>query len=304
MRMDAGFIGLGMMGRGMVANLVAKGSSVVAWDIDAEAREAAAAGGARIAENVRSAVDGCKQLFLSLPDGDVVDEVLFGVEGIADRLPAGAIVIDTSTIAVEAAQRFERRLAAQGVHFLDSPVTGMETRAADGTLTVMVGGDAGAFEQVRPLLECIGTTVVHMGPCGSGQMTKTVNNVLYNVSVAAMAEMLPLAARLGLDPQSIRRVVGSGSGQSFGFDYFAERVLEGRYTEGYPMGKAFKDMLAISGHANEQRAPMPVVSGALQTYRQALAEGYGHLAKGAMIRVWDEVLGTGITPPAPPEEAD
>jgi 3-hydroxyisobutyrate dehydrogenase-like beta-hydroxyacid dehydrogenase len=140
----------------------------------------------------------------------------------------------------------------------------------------------------------MGSTVVHMGPPGTGQLTKMVNNVLYNVSVAAMAEMLPLAASLGLDPQSVRRVVSSGSGQSFGFDYFSERVLEGRFHEGYPMGKAFKDMLAISEHANRLKAPMPVVSGALQTYRQALAEGYGEEAKGAMIKVWERVMGVDL----------
>jgi 3-hydroxyisobutyrate dehydrogenase-like beta-hydroxyacid dehydrogenase len=177
------------------------------------------------------------------------------------------------------------------VSFLDAPVSGMEHRAEDGTLTVMVGGDREAFDEVRPLLERIGSLVVHMGASGNGQLTKMTNNVLYNVSVAAMAEMLPLAARLGLEPESVRRVVGNSSGQSFGFDYFAERVLEGRYDEGYPMGAAFKDMVAIMERANEQRAPMPVVSGAMQTYRQALSEGHGHLAKGAMIKVWERVLG-------------
>ena len=282
------------MGRGMMANLVGNGVAVVAFDIDGSARNLASGPGVRLAENVATVGRDCKRIFLSLPDGDVVEDVLYGAGAMAASLTAGAIVVDTSTTHASKSQEFAERLQAQGVSFLDAPVTGMETRAADGTLTIMVGGDPAAFESVRPLLEHMGSTVVHMGPSGSGQLTKMVNNVLYNVSVAAMAEMLPLAARLGLDPQSVRRVVSSGSGQSFGFDYFSERVLQGRFHEGYPMGKAFKDMLAISEHANEMKAPMPVVSGALQTYRMALAEGYGEEAKGAMIKVWERVMGVDL----------
>lgn len=287
---SVGFIGLGSMGRGMMASLVRNGVAVVAYDIDADARRAVAGPGVRLAENVETVGRDCKPVVLSLPDGDVVEQVIFGPGGLASTLASGATIIDTSTTHARKSAELANRLRPQGVRFLDAPVSGMETRAADGTLTIMVGGDAEAFADVAALFEHMGTTVVHMGPAGSGQLTKMVNNVLYNVSVAAMAEMLPLAARLGLDPQSVRQVVSSGSGQSFGFDYFSERVLEGRFDEGYPMGKAFKDMLAISEHANAQKAPMPVVSGALQTYRQALAEGHGDLAKGAMLKVWERVL--------------
>lgn len=288
--MDVGFIGLGAMGTGMVANLVRAGASVTAFDIDPDAREAVAGASVRTVENVATVAQDCNRILLSLPDGGVVEHVLFGDGGIAPHLQAGTVIVDTSTTPAEASQEFAQRLQTQDVAFLDAPVTGMETRAADGTLTVMVGGDAEAFAKVEPMLLHIGTTVLHMGPSGNGQLMKMVNNVLYNVSVAAMAEMLPLAARIGLDPQAVRRAVSSGSGQSFGFDYFSERVLEGRFDEGYPMGAAFKDMLQIQGHANTHKAPMPVVSGTLQTYRQALAEGHGHLAKGAMIKVWQRVL--------------
>ena len=288
---NVGFIGLGAMGSGMMANLVSNGVAVVAYDSDIVTLNAASRPGVRLAENVATVGRDCKPIILSLPDGEVVEQVLYGAAGLAAALAPESIIVDTSTTQAHKSKEFADRLEAQGVWFLDAPVSGMEGRAADGTLTIMVGGDKSAFDGVLPLLQHMGDTVVHMGPPGSGQLTKMVNNVLYNVSIAAMAEMLPLAARLGLDPQSVRRVVSTSSGQSFGFDYFSERVLEGRYDEGYPMGKAFKDMLAISEHANAQQAPMPVVSGAMQTYRQALAEGHGAEAKGAMIKVWQRVLG-------------
>jgi len=133
-----------------------------------------------------------------------------------------------------------------------------------------------------------------MGSSGNGQLMKMTNNVLYNISVAAMAEMLPLAVRLGLDPEQVQRVVSSGSGQSFGFDYFSTRAMQGIFDQGYPMASAYKDMIALMECANQQHAPMPVASGAMQTYRAALAEGYGHEAKGAMIKVWERVLGVEV----------
>ena len=289
-----GFIGLGSMGRRMAANLARAGEELLVFDIDAAAREAAAAPGVAPAENVASVGRGCNRVLLSLPDGAAVEEVLFGAGGLAGALAPGAVVVDCSTCHPDHARALEARLRERGVRLLDAPVTGLEDRAAAGTLTVMVGGDEAAFEEVRPLLERIGSLVVHMGAPGQGQLTKMANNVLYNISVAAMAEMLPLAARLGLDPDKLRRVVATGSGQSFGFDYFAERVLEGRFDEGYPMGAAFKDMVTLMERANEQRAPMPVASGAMQTYRQALAEGRGDEAKGAMIKVWERVMGVRV----------
>lgn len=291
---EVGFIGLGSMGRRMVANLARRGVELWVWDLDPRAREAAAAPGVTVAQNVASVGRGCNHVVLSLPDGAVVDEVLFGAGGLAAALRQGAVVVDCSTTDADCARRLAARLAAQGVAFLDAPVTGMEARAADGTLTVMVGGDPTAFAGARSLLEQLGSVVVHMGPSGNGQLAKMANNVLYNISVAAMAEMLPLAMRLGLDPDRLRQVVSAGSGQSYGFDYFAGRVLDRRFGEGYPMAKAFKDMVAILGHANDQHAPMPVASAAMQTYRQALAEGYGGEAKGAMVKVWERVLGVEV----------
>ncbi|MCY3737221.1 MAG: NAD(P)-dependent oxidoreductase [Gemmatimonadaceae bacterium] len=289
-----GFIGLGSMGRRMVANLAGAGEEILVFDVDAAACEAVEGPGVRPVENVASVGRGCNRVLLSLPDGAVVEQVLLGAGGLAESLKAGAVVADCSTCHPDHARDMEIRLKERGIRLLDAPVTGLEDRAAAGTLTVMVGGDQAAFEEVKPLLERIGSLVVHMGAPGHGQLTKMANNVLYNISVAAMAEMLPLAVRLGLDPDKLRRVVATGSGQSFGFDYFAEHVLRGRFDEGYPMGAAFKDMVTLMERADQERAPMPVASGAMQTYRQALAEGHGDEAKGAMIKVWERVMGVAV----------
>lgn len=294
MKEEVGFVGLGAMGGRMALNLLAKGFSLRVYDKRPEALSQFANGDAVVADNLSEIGKNCNPIILSLPDGDVVDRVIYGDDGLRPSLRSGQIVVDCSTIPPDHAARIAEEFAKAGASFLDAPVTGMEARAEDGTLTVMVGGNEAAFESVRPLLEGIGTVVVHMGPPGSGQITKATNNVLYNISCAAMAEMLPFAARLGLDPEKVRQVVSSGSGQSFGFDFFAKLVLAGEFGIGYPMGSAFKDFKTVMGEASSLEVPLPVAAAAMQTYMMALAQGLGEESKGAMIKVWERITGTEI----------
>ena len=294
MGVNVGFVGLGSMGVGMATNIMKSGFPLWVYDLRVEATSALGERGARQAENLSDLSAHCNWIVLSLPDQSVVEEVLFGDGGLATTATEGQVIVDCGTTHPDFSREAAARLRERGVSFLDAPVTGMETRAADGTLTFMVGGEEAAYEEVRPLLEAMGELVVHMGASGNGQLTKVTNNVLYNISCAAMAEMLTLAVKLGLDADKVRRVVGSGSGQSFGFDYFSERVLKGEFRQGYPMASAFKDMVVVMERANQLRAPLPVASGAMQTYRMALAQGLGEEAKGAMIKVWEDLLGVEV----------
>jgi 3-hydroxyisobutyrate dehydrogenase-like beta-hydroxyacid dehydrogenase len=292
--MNVGFVGLGSMGKGMASNIVKSGFPLWVYDLRLEASSDLVERGARQAENLSDLSANCNWIVLSLPHQSAVEAVLFGDAGLATGAREGQVIVDCGTTHPDFSSEAAARLREQGVSFLDAPVTGMETRAADGTLTIMVGGDAAAYEEVLPLLDAMGEVVVHMGSPGNGQLTKMTNNVLYNISCAAMAEMLTLAVKLGLDADKVRRVVGLGSGQSFGFDYFSELALKGEFRQGYPMASAFKDMVAVMEQANQQRAPLPVASGAMQTYRMALAKGLGEEAKGAMIKVWEDLLGVEV----------
>ena len=293
MNENVGFIGLGSMGRRMAAN-VAAGYNTWVYDVRSDAATELVARGAHAAKKVSDIAGSCNPILLSLPDGAAVDEVLFGATGLGEHLRQGHVVVDCGTTHPEYTRATAKALAAKGVDFLDAPVTGMESRAEEGTLTVMVGGDETAFSEVRPVLERIGSLVVHMGASGNGQLTKMTNNVLYNISCAAMAEMLPLAVKLGLDADKVRRVVKTGSGQSFGFDYFSERALAGVFDQGYPMASAFKDMTTVMENAHALQAPMPVASAAMLTYKMALAQGSGDESKGAMIKVWEAVMGVEV----------
>ena len=294
MKETVGFIGLGSMGKRMAANLLGKGFSLRVYDLRAEARNDLYRQGAHVAENLKDIGLNCNWIILSLPDRPAVESVLFGEGSLESVFRGGQIIVDCGTTHPDFTRQAAATLTERGVTLLDAPVTGMESRAEAGTLTIMVGGDEGAFKQVLPLLETMGEFIVHMGPSGNGQLMKMTNNVLYNISVAAMAEMLPLAVRLGLDPEKVRTVVGKGSGQSFGFDFFSELVLKRKFSTGYPMAGAFKDMAAVMEKADEQQVPIPVTSAAVQTYKMALAQGLGGESKGAMIKVWEKIMGVEV----------
>jgi 3-hydroxyisobutyrate dehydrogenase-like beta-hydroxyacid dehydrogenase len=294
MKETVGFIGVGAMGGRMARNAMAQGYDLWAFDVDDEALERVVSAGAVSADSPRQLAERCEWIVLSLPDGSVVDQVLNGDAGLREALRPGQVIIDCGTTDPTHTRELAEHLTPTGALWLDAPVSGLDFRAEDGTLTIMVGGDEEAFEKVLPLLKTIGELVVHMGPSGHGQLMKMANNVLFNISCAALAEMLPFAATLGLDPAKVRAVVGTSSGQSFGFDFFSERILEGDFDTGYKMRSAYKDMVNIMTRANERRVPLPVASATMQTYQMALAQGHGDKSKAAMVKVWEKVMGVEV----------
>ncbi len=288
------FIGLGAMGRSMVLHLANKGDAasqkIVAFDADPARLEGLVAPGL-VATSDRGKIAGAELLFLCLPDGDVVETVLFGADGVAATLADGAIVVDLSTIAHAKTLEIGRALAAQGKIFIDAPVSGAPAGAAAGTLTIMCGGAPETFEAVRPLLDRIGTSVLHMGPAGSGQLTKTINNTLYDINIAALAEVLPMAVAMGLDPDKLGEVVTTGTSRSYASQYFVPRMLKRLFDEGYPMGKAYKDLVSMAAVAAEGNFPMPVTAAATATYQMVLRQGHGDKDKGAMVLPFEDLLG-------------
>jgi 3-hydroxyisobutyrate dehydrogenase-like beta-hydroxyacid dehydrogenase len=290
-------LGLGAMGHPIARNLAAKRGSeaetIVAVDAD-PARLAGLDAPGLVATTDPGAIADATVLFLCLPNGDVVEAALFGPGGVAERLAPGAVVVDLSTIAHAKALAIGRALAAAGRAFVDAPVSGAPAGAEAGTLTIMCGGEAGTVAQVRPLLERIGTSILHMGPAGSGQLTKTINNVLYDINIAALAEVLPMAVAMRLDPEQVAQVVTTGTSRSYASQYFVPRILQGRFDEGYPMGAAYKDLVAAAAIAAENGFPMPVTAAATATYQTALRQGHADKDKGAMVLPFEELLGVRV----------
>ena len=233
----------------------------------------------------------CDTLVTCLPGAAAVEEVLFGENGLAPELPEGAAVIDTSTTSHGAALRVGARLAQSGLQFLDAPISGMRERAQDGTLTMMVGGDAALLASRTAGIASMASKVVHVGPVGAGQLAKLINQLLFDINMAALAEILPISTKLGLRPEQVAEIVNSGTGRSFASERFVPNILQGVFDEGYPMRAAYKDLVAGSELTAENGFPAPVLAAATATYQQALAEGLGESDKGAMIRVFERLIG-------------
>jgi len=286
-----GFIGLGQMGKWMALNLVKHDFDLTVYDINDAAVAFLADQGARQVESPAELARSVDLIILSLPDSDVVEEVVCGRDGIVHGSSPGQIVVDCGTSGYLWTQEFARSLEAKGIRFVDAPVTGMEKRAKAGTLTIMYGGDDDILEEIRPSLEAMGKEIVHMGQVGNGQLSKMLNNILYNSNIAALAEVLPMSVKLGLDPEKIARVINSGSGQSFASEAFMPNILEGCFDKSYPLEHAYKDMHNAMEISARKKIPLPMVHTAATTYQMALNSGWGHEDKGAMIKVFENGLG-------------
>ncbi len=299
MTQKLGFIGLGAMGLSMAKHLACKRSSeeqqLVVLDIDAS-RFSEFDGDPHVrATTINSDFQDVQFLFLCLPDGDVVEDVLFGEDGVASYLASDATVVDLSTTAHGKSLEIGHRLANQGIKFLDAPVSGAPAGAAAGTLTIMCGGDVTTFEAAQSYLDRMGKTVLHMGPAGSGQLTKTFNNVIYDINIAALAEILPIAISMELDPDKFAEVVTTGTSRSYASEYFVPRILKRLFDEGYPLGKAYKDLVSVAAVGAEGAYPLPLTAAATAIYQNALRQGHGDKDKGAMILPVEDLLNVKYT---------
>jgi len=291
--MKLGFVGLGQMGRPIALNLLKSGAQLVVSDRSDESFGAFRERGAAATTNVSELADA-DIIFLCLPNGKIVHEFLLGEDGLIRRLKPGQTVVDLSTITHTTTTAVASALNAGGIAFLDAPISGMQARAVDGTLTVMCGGERKVFYRVKPFLECIGNKILFMGPAGSGQLTKLINQLLFDINAAALAEILPMAVKLGLDPDLVGEVVNSGTGRSYASEFFVPRILQRQFSDGYPMAHAYKDLVSGAELGAHHCVPMPVLAAATATYQTALLKGHGQRDKGAMVQVFEDILGVQV----------
>jgi 3-hydroxyisobutyrate dehydrogenase-like beta-hydroxyacid dehydrogenase len=288
--MKIGFVGLGQMGKPIAINLLKGGDELTVVDRTNRAFDELRGHGA-LCSTVLTDLADVDVLFLCLPSGKVVQETLVGAEGLLERLKRDhATVVDLSTVAHGETMTVVESAQAAGIEFVDAPISGMEARAVDGTLTIMCGGERRVFDRIRPLLERIGSKILYMGPPGSGQLAKLVNQLLFDINAAALAEILPMAAKMGLDPEQVGEVVNSGTGRSYASEFFVPRILRGHFGDGYPMGHAYKDLISGADIGARLCIPLPVLAAATATYQTALLRGHGQLDKGAMVKVYEEIL--------------
>lgn len=289
-----GFIGLGTMGKWMAINIIKAGFPLNFYARRQEVITEMSSHGGKACASGQDLAKSVDWVIFCLPDTSTVGEILFGKEGMAEVLKPGQMVIDCGTIHPLKTREFAQKLKEKGIIFLDAPVSGMEARAKAGTLTIMVGGEEFAFQKVRPLLEAMGNIIIYAGPSGNGQMMKLINQIMFNIHCAAIAELLPLAVKMGLDPEQTITVTRTGTGQCFALENFGPLILKRDFGPGYPLADAYKDMVHVAEISSHNRIPLPVTAAATMTYQMALDQGLGKENKGAMIKVWEKVLGVEV----------
>jgi len=311
-----GFIGLGAMGLGMAHNLIEKGYELTVYDVREDAASSLPSHAVSVVQKPAELPDHCSTIVLCLPSSVEVKSVLTGADGlltagadlafgqpadtaIADNSIAGKSVtlIDMSTLLRGEAMEFAGLCEQTVFKYYDCPVSGLPARGRNGTLTLMFGGDADIFSGHNNLLSAMGSKLIHCGPVGSGQMMKAVNNVIYNINIAAISEIIPLAIASGLDTDAVVKTVLSGSSNSFAAGHFLPRVLERQFDGDFPMQSAYKDIQNIQAMMDEARnnssafSPdsMSTTKGMVALYERALADGYGQSAKSAMFQVFEQL---------------
>lgn len=310
------FLGLGIMGWPMAANLVRAGFHVNVWNRTRERAEEFAAehaddGRVRVASTPSGAAAAAQVVITMVPDAPQVEEVLFGRDGAADGLSIVDLAIDMSTIRPTASRAIGERLRDErGAGFLDAPVTGSRPKAEDATLTIMAGGEERDFERGRPVLDAMGELIVHAGPAGHGSMVKLINNTLAAVNAEALAEALVLAQRAGLDTEALLQVVGAGSGNSTMLELKAKPMLERDLDPLFKLEHMLKDVRHFLAEASALGVGAPVAERAEDVYSEADERGLGGRDFAAVIDVTETLEPAGAvheaahaTPEAGAEEA-
>jgi len=289
-------IGLGAMGGPMAANLARKGFRTLGFDPRPEAMAAAREAGVEPASSAADAFRQAEAALLSLPNQETMENVVLGEGGLLAHA-GGRCVIDATTTTVTMAQRVARAVEEAGGAFLDAPVSGGAGGARDGTLCVMVGGERGAFEAHRDVLEAIGTTVVHVGPSGHGQVAKLVNQMLMAAIYVSVAEAFAFAAQLGADVSKVYAAIEKGGCRSALLDAIKPNLLSGVLSTGGNLAMHGKDIDYVMDEATRRKLALPLTAQVHAFYNLSRTLGFGEIWSGEMWAVWEKMLGIDLTAP-------
>jgi 2-hydroxy-3-oxopropionate reductase len=282
-RITVGFIGTGIMGFPMARHLAQAGHRVQAWNRTPEKAQRLAASGARICEQAAQTVEQAQVLICMLSSGPSCDELLLGEAGLIARMQPGALLIVMSSIPVETARHQAQQAALRDIAYVDAPVSGGEKGAREATLAIMAGGAAAAVERARPLLEKMGR-VTHVGPAGSGQLAKLVNQMMVASNIASVAEALLLAERGGADPARVREALLGGFADSTILRQHALRMISGNFEPGGPARYQFKDTGTAVRFAQSVGLALPMLNRTDQLFRDMIEHGDGDLDHSGVIR--------------------
>ncbi|MCR5006749.1 MAG: 2-hydroxy-3-oxopropionate reductase [Clostridiales bacterium] len=290
--MKIGFIGLGIMGRPMAKNLLKAGYDLIVADkFAAEAVADVASCGAQAAASNKEVGAAADILITMVPNSPNVMEALFGEDGAAATLKPGTIVVDCSSISPIASREICAKLAAQDVEMLDAPVSGGEPKAIDGTLAFMVGGKQEVFDQCKPLLEKMGSSVVRCGDIGAGNVTKLCNQICVAVNIAALAEALTLGQLAGVEPESIFEAIKGGLAGSTVMNAKAPMMMDQNFKPGFRIDLHIKDLNNVVDTAKAVDSPIPLTQSTLEMMKILHRDGDGSLDHSALLKYYQKLTG-------------
>ena len=289
-----GYIGLGLMGKSIARNILKAGFPLVVHNRSHAAVEELVAEGAVAAKSPKEVAAQVDVVFTNLPDTPDVEQVVLGENGILAGADEGLIYIDNSTIKPASARRIAEKLAQKNVHALDAPVSGGDIGARNGTLTIMVGGEAAALEKVMPVLLAMGKTVTHVGEAGAGQVAKAANQIMVAAHMVAMGELLVFSKKAGVDPRKVVEAIKGGAAQCWTLDVKPPRLFDGNRSPGFKAHMQLKDLKIILDTAQEYDIPISGTVENTKLFQHMIDAGMGELDNSAVVGVIEEKAGVKI----------
>ncbi|MCC2253335.1 2-hydroxy-3-oxopropionate reductase [Ruminococcus sp. CLA-AA-H200] len=292
--MKIGFIGLGIMGKPMVRNLMKAGHEVVVYDIIEDNIKEVEKDGAKAAASSADVARQCRLIITMLPNSGHVKTAVMGPGGVLEGAEAGSILVDMSSIAPLASKEICAACAEKGVKMIDAPVSGGEPKAIDGTMSIMVGGDKAVFDEVYDILMIMGGSAVHCGDIGAGNTTKLANQVIVAVNIAAVAEAFMLSTKAGVDPEKVFDAIKGGLAGSTVMNAKVPMILDGNFKPGFKIDLHIKDLnnAIETGHA--EGAYLPLTAQVMEMMQILHEDGYGQNDHSALMRFYEKVTGTEV----------
>ena len=292
--LKVGYIGLGLMGKSIARNILKAGFPVVVHNRSQAAVDELVAEGAVRSSSPAAVAAQSDIVFTNLPDSPDVEKVVLGERGIIEAAHDGLIFIDNSTIKPASARKIAVELAKKGVYALDAPVSGGDIGAKNGTLTIMVGGDASALEKAMPVLQAMGKTITHVGDAGAGQVAKAANQIMVAAQMVAMGELLVFAKKAGVDPRKVVDAIKGGAAQCWSLDVKPPRLFDGNRNPGFKAHMQLKDMKIVMDTAEEFDIPISGTIANTKLFQEMIELGMGELDNSAVVGVIEKLAGVGI----------
>ncbi|MCE5168798.1 NAD(P)-dependent oxidoreductase [Paenibacillus profundus] len=287
-------LGLGTMGAPMAANLIRTGFAVTVYNRTPEKAKPLQALGAAAASTPQEAAGHADVVITMVSDDRSIDAIYYGTDGLMTNIREGQIIIDCSTISPVLVKRLADDCQQRGAQFLDAPVTGSKPAAVDGTLVFMVGGDAEALQAAMPVLEAMGRKIVHMGPTGSGSITKLAHNTIVGINNAALAEGFSIVAKAGVNPSAFLDVVKNGSAGSKAAELKGEKIIAGDFDNQFSLQLMLKDLKLASVLTEDMQSPSPMLDAAKNLFQMGRTAGFGEKDLCSVVKMYEQWIGHAI----------